>query len=65
MNDKATQSGLGIVSVLTAELVLLKLFKVIKWRWVWVLSPLWISAGAVILLFSGILVAGRIKKGKW
>ena len=65
MNDKATQSGLGIVSVLTAVLVLLKLFKVIKWRWVWVLSPLWISAGAVILLFSGILVAGRIKKGKW
>lgn len=65
MNDKATQSGLGIVSVLTATLVLLKLFKVIKWRWVWVLSPLWISAGAVILLFSGILVAGRIKKGKW
>lgn len=65
MNDKATQSGLGIVSVLTVALVLLKLFKVIKWRWVWVLSPLWISAGAVILLFSGILVAGRIKKGKW
>ena len=65
MNDKATQSGLGIVSVLPAALVLLKLFKVIKWRWVWVLSPLWISAGAVILLFSGILVAGRIKKGKW
>lgn len=65
MNDKATQSELGIVSVLTAALVLLKLFKVIKWRWVWVLSPLWISAGAVILLFSGILVAGRIKKGKW
>lgn len=65
MNDKATQSGLGIVSVLTAALVLLKLFKLIKWRWVWVLSPLWISAGAVILLFSGILVAGRIKKGKW
>lgn len=65
MNDKATQSRLGIVSVLTAALVLLKLFKVIKWRWVWVLSPLWISTGAVILLFSGILVAGRIKKGKW
>ena len=65
MNDKATQGGLGIVSVLTAALVMLKLFKVIKWRWVWVLSPLWISAGAVILLFSGILVAGRIKKGKW
>lgn len=65
MNDKATQSGLGIVSVLTVALVMLKLFKVIKWRWVWVLSPLWISAGAVILLFSGILVAGRIKKGKW
>ena len=65
MNDKTTQSRLGIVSVLTAALVLLKLFKVIKWRWVWVLSPLWISAGAVILLFSGILIAGRIKKGKW
>ena len=30
MNDKATQSGLGIVSVLTAALVMLKLFRVIK-----------------------------------
>lgn len=36
-----------------------------KWSWIWVLSPLWISAVIVIVVFSVILIGGRIKTGKW
>lgn len=65
MNNKTKQSGLGIVSILTLVFIALKLLGVISWRWIWVLSPIWITAVIAALLFSGILIAGRIKKGKW
>ena len=65
MDNKAKQGGLGIVSVLTIVLIVLKLLGVIKWSWIWVLSPLWISAVIVLAVFSVILIGGRIKKGKW
>ena len=65
MNNKTKQGGLGIVSVLTIIFVVLKLLGVIKWSWIWVLSPLWISAVIVLAVFSVILIGGRIKKGKW
>ena len=65
MNNKTKQGGLGIVSVLTIIFIVLKLLGVIKWSWIWVLSPLWISAVIVVAVFSVILIGGRIKKGKW
>lgn len=65
MDNKAKQGGLGIVSVLTIVFIVLKLLGVIKWSWIWVLSPIWISAVIVAVVFSVILLGGRIKKGKW
>ena len=65
MDNKAKQCGLGIVSVLTIVFIVLKLLGVIKWSWIWVLSPIWISAVIVVAVFSVILIGGRIKKGKW
>lgn len=65
MDNKAKQGGLGIVSVLTIVFIVLKLLGVIQWSWIWVLSPIWISAVIVIAVFSVILIGGRIKKGKW
>ena len=65
MNNKTKQGGLGIVSVLTIIFIVLKLLGVIKWSWIWVLSPIWISAVIVAVVFSVILIGGRIKKGKW
>ena len=44
MNTKTKQGGLGIVSILTIVFIVLKLSGVIKWHWIWVLSPIWISA---------------------
>ena len=65
MDNKAKQGGLGIVSVLTIVFIVLKLLGVIKWSWICVLSPIWISAVIVVAVFSVILIGGRIKKGKW
>lgn len=63
MNNKTKQGGLGIVSVLTIIFVVLKLLGGIKWSWIWVLSPIWISAVIVVAVFSVILIGGRIKRG--
>ena len=65
MDNKAKQGGLGIVSVLTIIFIVLKLLGVIQWSWIWVLSPIWIFAVIVAVVFSVILIGGRIKKGKW
>lgn len=65
MDNKAKQGGLGIVYVLTIVFIVLKLLGVIRWSWIWVLSPIWISAVIVVAVFSVILIGGRIKKGNW
>ena len=65
MNTKTKQGGLGIVSILTIVFIVLKLSGVIKWHWIWVLSPIWISTVIMVAVFSVILIGGRIKKGKW
>lgn len=66
MKDKNVRnSGMGFISVLTLIFIVLKLTNNINWSWVWVLSPIWISIILIILMFGIILVAGRIKKGKW
>jgi hypothetical protein len=43
-----------VVFSITAIFTLLKLFGMISWSWLWVLSPLWIFAGFMTL---GIVVA--------
>lgn len=66
MKDKNVRnSGMGFISVLTLIFVVLKLTNNISWSWIWVLSLIWISIILIILIFGIILVAGRIKKGKW
>ena len=59
-NDSSTSfGGLGLESVLTVVFVVLKLVGVINWSWWWVLSPIWISLAAtlVIALFCVIACA--------
>ena len=36
--------------ILTIVFLVLKLTKVIAWKWIWILSPLWMSVGLAILL---------------
>lgn len=41
---KKTGNGIGFSGLLTVAFIVLKLTGVISWKWLWVLSPLWISA---------------------
>ncbi len=65
MDKKATRGGMGFLSTLTLIFVVLKLLGLIDWPWLWVLSPIWISVLLIAAVFGVILVAGRIKKGRW
>ncbi len=59
MDDRkgsSTVGGVGFVGMLTIAFIVLKLCKVINWSWVWVLSPLWISALFVVGILIGIFV---------
>lgn len=47
--------GIGFCGLLTIVFITLKLTNVIQWSWIWVLSPLWISAGITIIMFVLIL----------
>ena len=63
---KASSGGIGFAGLLTVAFIVLKLCGVITWSWVWVVSPIWISAALTvgILLIAGIiyLIAHIVKK---
>ncbi|MBO7123263.1 MAG: hypothetical protein J6V90_08295 [Treponema sp.] len=54
------------MGALTIAFIVLKLTKVIDWSWGWVLPPIWITAGVVvlILLALGILTFLEEKKNE-
>lgn len=54
--SSSTSSGIGFTGLLTIAFIVLKLLNVINWSWWWVLSPLWISTGLVLLILLGILI---------
>lgn len=53
MENKGYSAGGLMTFWLTLTFVVLKLCKVINWSWWWVLSPVWITAGLVGLIFLG------------
>ena len=42
--------GIGLDVILTIVFIVLKLCDVITWSWVWVLSPIWITWGIIIIV---------------
>lgn len=52
---KAKGGGIGFCGLLTIVFIVLKLLKVINWKWVWVFSPIWIPA-AIVLIVALILI---------
>ena len=52
MDNKTTVTvqGIGFSGLLTIVFIVLKLIGVINWSWIWVLSPIWISAALAFLL---------------
>ena len=65
-----TRTGTDItLSLLLVAFVVLKLCGVIDWSWWWVLSPLWIPLGILILILAVIgvmklvaMIARKMKK---
>lgn len=49
-NNNNASGGIGFVGLLTIAFIVLKLIGVVEWSWLWVLSPIWISALIVLLL---------------
>lgn len=64
--SNGNNGGIGFVGALTIAFIVLKLTKVIDWSWGWVLSPIWIAAGVIvlILLALGILTFLEEKKNE-
>ena len=50
MENKNSSGGIGFAGVLLIVFTVLKLCGVISWSWLWVLSPLWITAALVVAL---------------
>lgn len=50
MNEKIKYVGPNFLELLTLVFVVLKLLGKISWSWWWVLSPIWLSLGAAIIV---------------
>lgn len=48
-SSSSSSGGIGFVGLLTILFIALKLTSVIAWSWWWVLSPLWITTGLIVL----------------
>lgn len=57
-NDSSSSAsgGIGFVGLLTIAFIVLKLCHVIEWSWLWVLSPIWITIGLVVLILLPIII---------
>jgi hypothetical protein len=61
--SSSSSSGIGLTGLLTVAFIVLKLLHVIDWGWGWILSPLWISAIIVLVLF-GIMISVAVLLNK-
>jgi hypothetical protein len=63
-SSSSSSGGIGFSGLLTVLFIGLKLTGYITWPWVWVLSPLWISALLVLAVLAIILIVA-IATGVW
>ena len=56
-----TSGGIGFVGLLTICFIVLKLIGIINWSWLWVISPIWITAIIAIMLVILIIIMEVIR----
>ena len=59
-NSKVT--GLTLPWVLTIVFMVLKLCKVINWKWIWVFAPVWISLAVALVAFIVLIILKVVSK---
>lgn len=55
-NTTTVSGGIGFSGLLTIVFIVLKLCGVINWSWIWVFSPMWISAALCVAIFVFIVM---------
>lgn len=57
-NNNYNSGGIGFLGLLTIVFIALKLIGVIKWSWIWILSPIWIPIiiGGVLIVIGVIIM---------
>lgn len=50
--NNSGRGGIGFVGLLQIAFIVLRLCGVIKWSWLWVLSPIWISVVLLALIIT-------------
>ena len=58
MSDKKQSGGMSVCGVLTLIFIVLKCLHLIDWKWIWVLSPIWIPLAVIIILCLIYLLLG-------
>lgn len=55
-NKIVINGGIGFSGLLTIVFIVLKIMHVIDWKWIWVLSPIWTSAGIALLISLPVII---------
>ena len=58
-NKTTVSGGIGFTGLLQVAFIVLKLTGVIKWSWLWVLSPIWISIALFVLIIIALVIFER------
>lgn len=61
-NSKSAGGGVGFCGLLAIAFIILKLCGVIKWSWLWVLSPIWIPAIIVTVIVLIIMITLPLRR---
>ena len=62
MKRKSTEvSGLGFIEALTLLFIGLKLTGHITWKWLWVLSPMWLTLSIAFVLALLIVIIDAVR----
>lgn len=54
--------GIGFAGALTILFIGLKITGYITWSWLWVMSPIWISLCAVVLVIMVLLIIAALSR---
>ena len=60
--DVSIRGGVNTLGLLQVAFIVLKLCKVIDWKWTTVLIPLWIELGVIVLFFLIVAIIAIIGK---